>query len=198
MAFDGKLLSRPSGPERPLGDALVVAYGGVYLPPPLGPVLTPNADGVSDRQRLEYRVVRPSTVTVNLLGPDGVARYSFSGAAAPGTYALDWPGTTPDGLPELEGRRRWVVIATDDAGAASSAERDFMLNRTLGFAAPVGPTLTVPRPKPRPVATFELTCTGRTCSRCPSRLARRPCSSPPSPTASRRSSGTTASTRSSC
>jgi exopolysaccharide biosynthesis protein len=74
MAFDGKLLSRPSGPERPLGDALVVAYGGVYLPPPLGPVLTPNADGVSDRQRLEYRVVRPSTVTVNLLGPDGVAR----------------------------------------------------------------------------------------------------------------------------
>jgi hypothetical protein len=102
-------------------------------------VLTPNADGVSDRQRLEYRVVRPSTVTVNLLGPDGVARYSFSGAAAPGTYALDWPGTTPDGLPELEGRRRWVVIATDDAGAASSAERDFMLDRTLGLRRACGP-----------------------------------------------------------
>ena len=34
MAFDGKLLSRPSAPERPIGDALLVAYGGVYLPQP--------------------------------------------------------------------------------------------------------------------------------------------------------------------
>src|SRR5262245_34784029 len=154
MAFDGTLLSRPSGPERPVGDALVVAYAGVYLPLPLEAVLTPNGDGVSDRQRLVYRVVRQSTVNVNLLGPDGVPRYTFSGAAAPGTYALDWPGTTPDGSPELEGRWRWVVSATDDTGLVSSGERDFDLNRTLGFAAPVGPVLTVPRPKPRVVASF--------------------------------------------
>ena len=50
-----------------------------------------------------------------------------------------------------------MVNATDDTGAASSGERDFVLNRTLGFATPVGPTLTVPRPKPRVVATFKLT-----------------------------------------
>jgi hypothetical protein len=157
MAFDGKLLSRPSGAERPLGDALVVAYGGVYVPPPPEPVLSPNGDGLSDSQRLAYKVVRLSTVSVNLIGPDGVPRYSFSGQAAPGTYPLDWSGTTPAGSPELEGRWRWVVTATDDAGVASSGERDFVVNRTLGFATPVGATLTVPRPKARVVATFQVT-----------------------------------------
>jgi hypothetical protein len=159
MAFDGRLLSRPSRAERPVGDALVVAYAGVYLPPPLEPVLTPNADGSSDRQRLVYRVVRPSAVSVDLLGPDGVHRYSFSGAAAPGTYALDWPGTKPDGSDELEGRWRWVVSATDDTGLVSSGERNFVLDRTLGFGVAVSPALTVPRPKPRAVATFKLTRT---------------------------------------
>jgi hypothetical protein len=156
MAFDGKLLSRPSGPERPIGDALLVSYAGVYLPLPLETIMSPNGDGVSDRQRLAYKVVRPSSVNVNLLGPDGMSRYSYSGQAAPGTYPLDWPGTTPDGQPELEGRWRWVVTATDDTGVASTGERDFALNRTLGFGAPVDPALTVPRPKPRLVATFKL------------------------------------------
>jgi hypothetical protein len=156
MAFDGKLLSRPQGPERPVGDALLVSYAGVYLPLPPETVVSPNGDGVSDRQRLAYKVVRPSTVSVNLLGPDGVPRFTYSGLAAPGTYPLDWSGTTPDGQPELEGRWRWVVTAIDDTGVASAGERDFFLDRTLGFAASVEPALTVPRPKTRVVATFKL------------------------------------------
>jgi hypothetical protein len=157
MAFDGTLLSRPSGAERPIADALIVSYGGVYVPEPLEPVLSPNGDGVADGQHLAYKVVRQSTVTANLLGPDGVPRYTFSGAAAPGTYPLDWTGTTPDGQPEAEGRWRWVVSATDDTGVTSSGERDFTLNRTLGFATPVAPALAVPRAQPRPVAAFTLT-----------------------------------------
>src|SRR5439155_9795401 len=68
-----------------------------------------------------------------------------------------WPGTKPDGTPELEGRWRWVVSATDDAGQASSTERTFQLNRTLGFPTAVAPTLAVPRPAARAVATFKLT-----------------------------------------
>ncbi|HEY7690930.1 MAG TPA: phosphodiester glycosidase family protein [Gaiellaceae bacterium] len=156
MAFDGTLLSHLSGPERPIGDALVVSYAGVYLPLPLEPVLTPNGDGASDRQRLSYKVVRPSNVTASLIGPDGVPRFAFSGSATPGTYPLDWPGTKPDGSPEIEGRWRWVVTATDDTGVSSSGERDFTLNRTLGFAAGVPPTLAVPRPRPRAVATVKL------------------------------------------
>ena len=34
MAFDGRLLSHPAAPERPIGDALLVSYNGVYVPFP--------------------------------------------------------------------------------------------------------------------------------------------------------------------
>jgi phosphodiester glycosidase/flagellar hook capping protein FlgD len=157
MAFDGRLLNRPSGPERAIGDALLVFYGGVYVPQPEEAVLSPNGDGIAERQRLAYRVVRSSNVTVSLLGPDGASRYAFSGSVGPGSYPLDWPGVKTDGTPELEGRWRWVVSAIDDAGVASSAERSFEVNRTLGFAVPVVPPLGVPRPQPRAVASFQLT-----------------------------------------
>jgi hypothetical protein len=157
MAFDGRLLNRPTGPERPIGEALLVSYGGVYVPPPVEPVLSPNGDGVAETQHLAYKVVRPSNVTASLLGPDGVPRVAFTGAVAPGTYPLDWPGTKSDGTPELEGSWRWVVTATDDAGQASSAERRFTLDRTLGYPAPVAPALAIPRAGARAVASFKLT-----------------------------------------
>ena len=140
MAFDGRLLSKPSGPgARRSATRCSSSMRGVYAPPPLEPVLSPNGDGVAERQRLAYKLVRPSNVNAALLGPDGVARFSFSGSQAAGTYPLDWPGVRADGTPELEGRWRWMVTATDDTGAASTAERAFQLNRTLGFAAPVVP-----------------------------------------------------------
>jgi hypothetical protein len=157
MAFDGQLLSRPLGPERAIGEALLVSYGGVYAPQPLESVLSPDGDGVADRQRVSYKVVRPANVTASLLGPDGAPRYSFSGQVGPGTYPLDWAGTKPDGTAEAEGRWRWVVSATDDAGQASSAERTFQLNRTLGFPTTEVPALAVPRAQPRAVASFQLT-----------------------------------------
>lgn len=165
MAFDGQLLSRPLGPERPMADALIVSYGGVYVPAPLEPVLSPNGDGLGERQRLGYKLVRQSNVNASLIGPDGVARYAFAGSQPPGTYPLDWPGTKPDGTPETEGLWRWVVNATDDAGQSSTGERSFLLDRTLGFPTPVAPALAVPRSRPRAVATFRLgraaTVTGR-------------------------------------
>ena len=62
------------------------------------PVVSPNGDGVAERQTLAYKIVRPSTVTASLLGPDGVAALRVQTArSAPGTYPLDWPG---------DGRRR--------------------------------------------------------------------------------------------
>ena len=96
-------------------------------------------------------------MTANLLGPDGVPRFTFAGQQNPGTSPLEFTGIKPDGAPETEGRWRWTVSATDDLGQASSAEQDFQLNRTLGFPTPVPPTLAVPRPAPRAVATFKLT-----------------------------------------
>jgi len=135
MAFDGKLINRPSDPagERGVADGLFVFYYGVQAPEPTADVVSPNGDGIDEAQQLSYKVVRPSTVTASLIGPDGVARQTQTGHRDPGTYTLDWSGRTPQGTPEAEGRWRWVVDALDDRGQQSHAERVFYLNSTLGY-----------------------------------------------------------------
>jgi Phosphodiester glycosidase/FlgD Ig-like domain len=135
MAFDGKLLNRPSDPggEQGVADGLFVFYYGVQAPPPSVDVLSPNGDGVDESQELSYKVVRPSTVTASLIGPDRVPRQTQTGTRAPGTYQLSWTGRTPQGSLEPEGRWRWVVNAVDDRGQESKAERVFYLNKTLGY-----------------------------------------------------------------
>lgn len=157
MAFDGQLLSSPAVAtgERPVSNALLVLYAGVYAPPPSTPVLSPNGDGVAEREALSYRLVRPSTVTVRLVGPDGVARIDETAAKEPGTYSLDWPGTTAAGAPEAEGTWHWTIGATDDRGQASSIDRTFSLNDTLGFLKAVV-AFAVPSATPQQVATYTL------------------------------------------
>ncbi len=132
MAFDGQLLSRPSdrSGERAVADALVVGYTGVYAPPPAASVLSPNADGIDDKQTLVYRVVRPSSVAASLIGPDKVIRPVDSGQRAPGVYRFDWRGAG-----EPEGQWRFTVTATDDAGRTSTADRLFDVNNTLASLA---------------------------------------------------------------
>jgi len=134
MAFDGQLLNRPSDPggERAISEALLVSYAGVYVPPPSDPVLSPNGDGVGDRELLSYKVVRPSTVTAKIVGADGVARFSQSGPQAPGTYKFSSTGTKTDGSVDTEGRWHFVVTAVDDLGRSSSADQPFWVNNTLG------------------------------------------------------------------
>jgi hypothetical protein len=157
MAFQGRLLSLPAGAEAPVSEALLFQYTGVYAPPPLEAALSPNGDGSADRQQLSYTLVRPSTVQAALVGPDGAPRFQFAGPAQPGSYPLEFTGLKPDGTPDAEGLYRWTVSATDDLGRTSQVERTFPLDNTLGFARPVGPTLAVPRPQPRVVATMTLT-----------------------------------------
>lgn len=134
MAFDGQLLNRPSNPggERAVSEALLVSYAGVYAPPPSQPVLSPNGDGVGDREQLSYKVVRPSTVTAKIVGADGVARFTQTGGQAPGTYKFSWTGLKQDGTVDTEGRWHWVVTAVDDLGRQSSADQAFWVNNTLG------------------------------------------------------------------
>src|SRR6266542_2679387 len=136
MAFDGQLICRPSAPTgcSPVGEALLAAYTGVYAPPAQTQVLSPNGDGVAEQQILSYKIVRPSTVTANLLGPDGAPRYTFSGPQVPGVYAITWTGRRPDGTSDAEGVYHWVVQATDDEGRPSTVDRRFAINNTLGFA----------------------------------------------------------------
>ena len=127
LAFDGTVLNHPSDPtgERPVGEALVLAYEGVFVPQP-APVMSPNGDGVDDVERLSYKLVRPSSVHATLVGP-GVVQDVDAGARAPGRYTFRFDA------PEPEGRWSWDVDAVDDLGRTSSQRRVFLLDTTLGF-----------------------------------------------------------------
>jgi Phosphodiester glycosidase len=134
MAFDGTLLSRPSATvERPVSEGLFVLYQGVQAPDPDPLVLSPNRDGIGERQLFRYKLPRNGAVAVRLIGPDGGIRYSESAIKPRGSYQLSWPGTRVDGSVELEGNWRWVVTALDEQSQSSSVERRFSLNTTLGF-----------------------------------------------------------------
>jgi len=135
LAFDGALLNRPSAGEPKIADALLLLYYGVYASPVLEPVVSPNNDGVAEKQGLAYRVVRTSTVTATLIGPDRVPRPVDSGQRGPGVYRFVWPATRPDGTTEPEGGWRFNVTAVDDKGQTSVADRLFSLNLTLGALA---------------------------------------------------------------
>ena len=136
LAFDGGLLTRPAGGvERPLGDALVLSYAGVYAAPPSADVLSPNGDGVDDTQTLSYKLVRPSKVTATLTGPRGATIPLASDNETTGVHTVQWNGTNADGSPAAEGDWRFHVAATDDLGRSSTAERDFTLDETLGSLA---------------------------------------------------------------
>jgi phosphodiester glycosidase/flagellar hook capping protein FlgD len=139
MAFDGKLLNRPSDPtgERAIAESLNLFYYGVFAPALPEDVISPNNDGIGDRQTLSYKIVRPSTVRARLIGPDGSEQVLDEGAKATlGTYRFPWAG------PGAEGTWRFVVDATDDLGRASTADRTFSLNTTLATVRVETPTVT--------------------------------------------------------
>jgi hypothetical protein len=166
MAFDGHLLSTPPpGGEQPLADALLVEYAGIVVSAPSVPVVSPNGDDVAETEAFTYKVVRPSTVTVQLTGPDGVARVNTQTQLAPGIYPFQWNARRADGTPEQEGQWTLTVGAVDDLGRSSSETRTFSLDLTLGSAKTLGPALPVPRKKARPVASFALTRQARVTER---------------------------------
>jgi hypothetical protein len=141
MAFDGQLLNRPSDPggERSVAESLGILYTGVYAPPPALSVVSPNGDGIADKQLLSFKVVRPSTVTMSLVGPGGATALTETDEREPGIYKVSWPSPASRRQADPLGRWRWVVTATDDLGQKSSVERAFWLNDTLGFMR-VAPT----------------------------------------------------------
>jgi len=153
LAFEGTVLNSPSdGRERPISTALMLQYYGVYMPPPAEAVLSPNGDGVSEAQKLAFKIVRPSTVTATLTAPDGSLAWQETGSRDPATYEVGFPPSSapslspPEGpaqptepVPLAEGRWSLTVSATDDQGLTSSSTRRFSVNSTLGFlrASPV-------------------------------------------------------------
>ena len=154
LAFEGKILNRPSDKtERPISTALMLFYYGIYAPPPLVPVVSPNGDGVAEEQALSFKVVRPSTVSITLTAPDGTLAFSETAQREPGTYEIPFPPVpppppppdptlppppsppppAPEPLPPAEGRWALSLSSTDDQGLTSSAVRRFAVNATLGF-----------------------------------------------------------------
>jgi hypothetical protein len=129
LAFEGSVLNAPSeGRERPIGDALMLLYYGVYARAPRFPVVSPNGDGVADLQQLSWKIVRNSTVSARLVGPGGKVAWASAGDVEPGTYSV--PAAE---LAQLaEGRWQLTVESTDDQGMSSEADRAFSVDNTLG------------------------------------------------------------------
>jgi hypothetical protein len=118
MAFDGKLLNRPSArAERPASAALALAYYGAYVPPLSGKTLAANA-----AVPLSYKLVRSASVNAELDGPGGAVVPIDAGRRGPGTYRFTWPAA-----PHPAGEWTFRVVATDDQARQSTAERDFTL-----------------------------------------------------------------------
>jgi hypothetical protein len=118
MAFDGKLLNRPSaGVERAADAALTLAYYGAYVPPLSGKTFAANGS-----VPLSYRLVRPSTVAAELDGPGGAVVPIDAGQRGPGTYRFTWSAAS-----HPTGDWTFRVVATDDQARQSTAERDFTL-----------------------------------------------------------------------
>jgi hypothetical protein len=127
MAFDGALLTRPTAAvEQPVSDALFLSYTGVYAAEPSSTTLSPNGDAVDDVETFSYKLVRPSTVTASVAGPDRTAHVLVQEAQQPGVYTVQW-----DGSGAVEGNWRFSVTGVDDLGRPTTADRPFALNQTL-------------------------------------------------------------------
>jgi hypothetical protein len=140
MAFNGTLLNRPSGPERGISTALLFEYTGVFVQPTVA-VVSPDGDGVADRQSLRYKLVRPSTTTVTLTAPDGTIAFAETQERPPGTFAIPFPPVVPPPValgsagdaPPVNGRWQLQVAAVDDVGQPSVMDESFTVNTTVGF-----------------------------------------------------------------
>lgn len=142
MAFDGRVLNRPSdGSERPVADALMFLYYGIYAPEPRYAKFSPNADGVADVQSLSAKIVRPSTVDLVLVQPDGAVSWRYAGPLQASTVRKD---LTSPLLPE--GKWRWIAYALDHRGRESLMEQAFVLNNTLGYLGVTKTRMAVSRP----------------------------------------------------
>jgi hypothetical protein len=129
IAFDGHVLNRPSdGAERPVAEGIMFLYYGIYAAKPRYRVFSPNGDGVVDVQTLSAKIVRPSTVDLVLVQPDGAVAWRYAGPLAGGTVSKQ---LTSPLLPE--GTWRWIAYALDDRGRDSLMERRFVVNNTLGY-----------------------------------------------------------------
>jgi hypothetical protein len=151
LAFDGSLLNRPSGGiERAIASSLQLQYYGTWVAPPTQPVVSPNGDGVAERESLSYKVVRPSLVTATLTAPDGSVAWSEEQVQrAPGRYQVAFPPASSTPAPAAtaasEGTWKLSIQAVDEEGQTSESSQIFAVNNTLS-ALRLTPSRVVVRP----------------------------------------------------
>jgi hypothetical protein len=112
----------------------MLQYYGAVVSPPAQPVVSPNGDGVAERQSLSYKLVRPSFVTATLIAPDGSTAWSEQLDRTPGRYPVAFP--PPPAVPPApgaaaEGAWQLKVEAVDDRGQSSTSTQRFWVNNTL-------------------------------------------------------------------
>jgi len=129
IAWDGHVLNHPSdGRERPVADALMVFYYGIYARHPARSLYSPNGDGVADVQKLYAKVVRRSHVTLKLVRvSNGHVAWSSDADRRASTVVKRLTSKLADG------KWRWEVSATDAKGRTSAMSRVFTTNATLGW-----------------------------------------------------------------
>ena len=129
-AFDGQLLSRPTGRRRPVAvkEALLLQYAGVYAPPAV-------------RRRRSARTTRrpASSSRTGSCGRRRSPRPSSARTArrTRSTRATGSPARTasPGRALDAEGTWHWNVQATDDLDRQSSADQSFVYDLTLSALA---------------------------------------------------------------
>jgi hypothetical protein len=133
LSFEGQVLNRPSdrSGERAVASSLMFQYYGALVVPPSQPVVSPNGDGVAERQTLSYKLVRPSFVTASLIAPDGAVAWSEQLDRVPGRYPVAFPPAPSPTLPAAEGTWQLKVEAVDDLGQTSISTQRFSVNNTL-------------------------------------------------------------------
>ena len=104
------------GPERAISTALEFQYSGVYVQPAVA-VVSPDGDGVGDKQTLRYKPVRPSTVTVRLTSPEGKIAYEATVTKQPGSYGVAFPPAASPPVTPLPVTPSAGDSASDDAAA---------------------------------------------------------------------------------
>ena len=146
LAFEGTVLNSPSdGRERAVSTALMLQYYGVYAPPPLEAVVSPNGDGVAedaealvqgrppvDRDGDAHRAGRVDRVAGGGRARSGDVRRRVPSAAAVSAASAEGVASAavrPTPLPPAEGRWTLTVSATDDQGL--ELDDDAALRRQL-------------------------------------------------------------------
>ena len=85
------------------------------------------AGWVDDTETFSYKLIAPSQVTATLTGPGGALITLAQDAEQPGLHTVTW-----NGQPNTEGQWKFVVSGTAAGGATTTAERDVLLDNTIG------------------------------------------------------------------